>query len=185
MESGENTYRRFLLGDRSAFDELVLMYRNGLEVFINSFVHNVYAAEDIAVDTFVYVLTHKNHYNFSIGIKSYLYMIGRSRAIDYLRREKRYVYSDAEDNIEPEWAADTETMQDKVIAKERSRIVFDALNDLPDEMRKVIYLLYFEELSYKEVAKVLKMSTKKVDNLNYRGKAKLRELLKEEVDLLD
>lgn len=185
MEDGEKLYRRFLAGEKSAFDEIILMYRNSLEVFINSYVHNIYAAEDLAADTFVYVLTHKNQYNFSISIKSYLYMIGRSRAIDYLRRAKRHTMESLDVCTEADLEADTMSVQDMVINDERSKMIHDALMELPEDMRTVVYLVYFEELSYKEIAKIMKISTKKVDNLNYRGKAKLKEILGKESELRD
>lgn len=185
MDNGESSYRRFLDGDKSAFDEIILMYRNNLEVFINGYVHDIYAAEDLAVDTFVYVLTHKNQYNFSISIKSYLFMIGRSRAIDYLRHTKRYATECLDECDETDAALYTLTIQDKVISDEERREIHSAIMELPEEMRMVVYLVYFEELSYKEIARIMKISAKKVDNLNYRGKAKLREILRKDGALYD
>ena len=44
-------------------------------------------------------------------------------------------------------------------------------------MATALYLVYFEELSYADTAKVMKKTTKQVDNLLYRGKAALRNLL--------
>lgn len=59
--------------------------------FINRFVKNVDIAEDLAQDVFVYVLINKKEYDFKYSLKTYLYTIGKCRAINYLKREKRMV----------------------------------------------------------------------------------------------
>ena len=89
MESGESCYRLFLEGDKAAFAQLVETYRPGLIRFVNAYVHNVHTAEDIAIDCFASLLVHPRRYRFSVPFKSYLYMLGRSRAVDWLRRQRR------------------------------------------------------------------------------------------------
>lgn len=85
MDNGESSYRRFLEGDKSAFDEILRLYLDSLVFFVDRYVRDVYTAEDIAVDVFTYVLMHPHRYNFKASLKSYLFMLGRSRAIDHLR----------------------------------------------------------------------------------------------------
>ena len=89
MDNGASSYRRFLDGDEAAFDLIVREYREPLIFFISRYVHDTCAAEDIAVDVFMYILVHPKRYNFKVSLKTYLFMLGRSRAIDFLRRQKR------------------------------------------------------------------------------------------------
>ena len=71
------------------------------------------------------------------------------------------------------------------LTDERKRLLHKALSELPREMQAAIHLVYFEELSYMEAAKVMKRSVKQVDNLLYRSKAMLRSILgKEGADIL-
>ena len=84
MDAAANSYRRFLDGDESAFEEIM----QGLVFFINGFVHDPHAAEDIAIDAFSDLVVHRHRYNFRVSLKTYLYMVGRSRALDYLRRRR-------------------------------------------------------------------------------------------------
>ena len=63
-------------------------------------------------------------------------------------------------------------------------IVNNALDSLPDDMRVVIHLIYFEDLSYDEAGKVMKKSRKQVDNLLYRAKKELRIILGKDGELL-
>ncbi len=62
-------------------------------------------------------------------------------------------------------------------------MVNQALEQLPEEMRLVIHLVYFEELSYEETAKIMKKNKKQVDNLLYRAKQALRPILGREGNL--
>lgn len=88
MDAAANSYRRFLDGDESAFEEIMQELFCGLVFFINGFVHDPHAAEDIAIDAFSDLVVHRHRYNFRVSLKTYLYMVGRSRALDYLRRRR-------------------------------------------------------------------------------------------------
>ena len=89
MDNGAGSYHRFLDGDDSAFDEILDLYRESLIFFINRFVHNPAAAEDLAIDVFMDLIIHKGRYNFQTSLKTYLFMIGRSRALNYLKHERK------------------------------------------------------------------------------------------------
>ena len=49
MDNGASSYRRFLEGDESAFDEIMKELFDGLVFFIDRYVHDIHAAEDIAI----------------------------------------------------------------------------------------------------------------------------------------
>ena len=88
MDNGAGSYRRFLEGDESAFDDLMKELFRGLVFFIDRYVRDVHAAEDIAIDVFSDLVVHPHRYNFKVSLKTYLYMLGRSRALDYLKRRR-------------------------------------------------------------------------------------------------
>ena len=85
MDNGASSYRRFLDGDESAFREIMEEYHHGLVFFIHGYVQDIHTAEDIAIDVFSDLIVHKHRYNFKIALKSYLYMLGRSRALDHIK----------------------------------------------------------------------------------------------------
>jgi len=182
MDNGASSYRRFLDGDESAFDEIMIGYRDNLTFFINRYVHDPDVAEDIAIDVFVQLLVHRHRYNFKTSLKTYLFMIGRSRAIDYLRRKNRFRMVDV-DEVEAELANEM-TPEEFALGDERKRLVNEAIWKLPDEMRVAVHLVYFENLTYEEAAKVMKKNRKQVDNLLYRAKGLLRSIIGEEGKLL-
>ncbi len=182
MDNGASSYRRFLEGDERAFDEIMEVYKDNLILFIDRYVHNIAAAEDIAIDVFSDLLVHKHRYNFKVKLKTYLYMLGRSRALNYIKH--RDIFNmvelvDAESEL-----IYRENLEDTIVANETKRVVHQAMDKIPDDMREVVYLIYFEEMSYEEAAKVMKKSKKQIDNLLYRAKKTLRTILgKEGIEL--
>ena len=182
MDHGVCSYRRFLNGDESAFDEIMKELFHGLVFFVDRYVHDTHAAEDIAIDAFSDLIVHKHRYNFKVSLKTYLYMIGRSRALDYLKHRKVIEFTELSE--ETEVSSGEETLEEQVLVEERKRAVNAAIAELPEDMRVVIHLIYFEEMTYEEAAKVMKKNRKQVDNLLYRAKKELRSLLGEDGELL-
>ena len=182
MDNGASSYRRFLDGDESAFDERRKELFDNLVFFIDRYVHDINAAEDIAIDAFSDLVVNKHRYNFKVTLKTYLFMLGRSRALNYIKHRK--VIDFVELTEAGQISSEQETLEEIVLADERKRVVNNALNSLPDDMRVVIHLIYFEEMSYEEAAKVMKKNRKQIDNLLYRAKKELRIILGKDGELL-
>ena len=181
MDNDADSYRRFLDGDEAAFDEIMASLFRRLVFFIEGYVHDVHTAEDLAMDAFSDLVVHRHRYNFSVTLKTYLFMIGRSRALDWLRRRRVISFTELSALQEQ---ADEEALEKAVLADERKREVNAAVAALPEDMRTVIHLIYFEEMTYAQAARVMKKSVKQVDNLLYRAKKALRVRLGEEGEQL-
>lgn len=178
MDHGASSYRRYLCGDEEAFAEIVEEYFDHLAFFIQRYVKDIAAAEDIAMDVFAWLIVHKKRYNFSVSLKTYLFMLGRSRALDYIKRRDKLRTADLSEIAE---AADPgPTPEEMLLLDERKQAVHRAMAGLSREMRLAVHLSYFEDLSAEEVGKVLKKSRKQVYNLLYRAKNTLRTVLEEE-----
>ena len=175
MDNGASSYRRFLDGDESAFGEIMRELFYGLVFFIDRYVQDTQAAEDIAIDAFADLIVHRHRYNFKVTLKTYLYMVGRSRALDYLKRRKRTEELSLAEGIE-----DGKSLEEIVLSDERKRTIHRALQKLPEEMRLAVHLVYLDGMTYQETAKIMKKSQKQVDNLLYRGKKELRIILGED-----
>ena len=182
MDNGASSYRRFLNGDEIAFEELMKELFHGLVFFINGFVHDPHTAEDIAIDVFSDLVVHRHRYNFKVSLKTYLYMLGRSRAIDHIRHTKAVIMLPLEQATElPDPG---QTLEEMVLADRRKRQLHAALAKLPADMRCVVHLIYFEDMTYNEAAKVMKKNRKQVDNLLQRAKKELRIILGKDGELL-
>ena len=174
MDNGASSYRRFLDGDKAAFEEIVNELFRPLVFFILGYVGNVHDAEDVAIDAFSDLIVNPRRYNFKTSLKTYLFMIGKSRAVDLLRHRKTAVTADLS---EAEDLADRDELESTVIRNEEKRALARAVRDLPQDMRAAVHLVYFEDMTYDEAAKIMKKTRKQVDNLICRAKSELKKAL--------
>lgn len=178
MNIGESSYRRFLAGDESAFDEIIDIYNESLIFFIQRYVHNIDVAEDIAEDCLVELIVRPHRYNFKFSLKTYLFTVARNKSIDYLKHNSIIQTVPLDEHSDK--SAEYESFENKVLRDEKHRAVNDAIERLNENFRTVIHLIYFESLSYDEAGKVMKKNRKQIENLAYRARNALRIILTEE-----
>lgn len=163
-------------------EQLISDNRERLIFFINRYVRDLAAAEEIAIDALAEFLVSRK-WDGTASVRTYLFTIGRSRAIDYLRRRNRRRARETELD-ERSAVAEEEAVFSDIIADERRRILSAAMAKLPEDMRAAVHLVYFEDMTYAEAARILRKNVKQVDNLLYRAKAELRRIIGEEGRLL-
>ncbi len=176
MDHGASSYRRFLDGDRDAFTDVMQELFHPLVFFIHRYVQDIYAAEDLAMDVFSDLIVHKNRYRFQVSLKTYLFMLGKSRALDYLKRRKILTFTE----LTAEITADDEDPETRFLKKAEKVQLSRALQSLPKDMQIAVHLYYFEDMSYQEIAKVMRKNQKQIDNLLYRAKKALGSRLEKE-----
>lgn len=179
--TGEELYRRYRNGDNSGFDEIIDLYRENLIFFLLRYLPRMEDAEDAAEDAFVALLFHPYREGRGASLKTYLFTLGRNRALNLLRSQKRQ--ASLEENTFPQ-TGDTAALEDRLCQDETRRELLRALDGLAPDYREALYLLYFEGLSLEEAGRVMKKSKKQIENLSYRGKKALRETLGKEDFLL-
>ena len=89
MDNGASSYLRFLNGDDDAFAPIVRDYKDGLILYIDSFIHNLSIAEDLMEDTFVKLATKRPVFHNDSAFKTWLYAIARNLALDWCRQNAR------------------------------------------------------------------------------------------------
>lgn len=179
MGYGESSYRRYLAGDESAFDEILELYKDNLIFFLCRFVGSVSIAEEIAADCFALLIAQPDKYDFSVSLKTWLFTVGKNRATDYLRRQSRWRILPLEEAV-AQPGSDEDDPEAIFLQKERERILYRAMGRLKSDYRAALHLVYFEELSYEEAGQILHKSKKQIENLVYRGKNALRADLEKE-----
>ncbi len=174
MDTGASLYTNYLKGDDSALEKLVALYGDNLMLFINSFVSNLSIAEEIMEDVFMELIVKKHHFKGKSTFKTYLFQIGRNKALNEMKRHKRYTY------LEDKEIEDTKKIEEEIIKTEEQKHVHMALSQLPKDYKTVLYLIYFEDMSYEEIEKVMKKNNKQIKNLAYRARQSLKEVLEKE-----
>ena len=176
-KSDKELFEAFLNGNNDALNVLMLKYRKNLTNFVMIYVKNLETAEDIVQDSFVYIIINKSEYDFKYSFKTYLYTIAKSRALNYLKREKRKILieSDISNFIESDF-----TIENNIVTKENTKVLLEAIKKLPQKYQDVISLYYFEEFKYKEISKILNYSISKTKMSIHRAKKTLEKILKED-----
>lgn len=178
MDNGAGSYRRFLDSDDKGIAEIVGEYKDGLTLYLNGYVNNLYIAEDLTEDTFFRLLTKKPKFSGKSTFKTFLYAIGRNVAMDYIRHNGKTLHVPIEDLTN--YLADEQNLEQSYIKEESKIAVHRALHKLTPDYRTVIWLVYFEGFSNREAAIILKKSDRQIKNLLYRAKQSLKSELNKE-----
>jgi len=178
MDNGASSYRRFLDGDDDGFVEIIRDYKDGLQFYLCSVTGNVFVAEELAEETFVKIVTKKPRFSGKSSFKTWLYTIGRNTAIDFLRKNSRNTEISLEELAEIK--SEERLLEEDYIKDEERRELHRALKKLPDIYRQALWLTYFEELSNKETAEIMKKSVHNVETILYRARKALKEELTKE-----
>ena len=182
MDRGEELYRRYRSGDESGFDGLIELYRENLIFFLTRYLPRLEDAEDAAEDAFVSLLLHPWREGRGASLKTYLFTMGRNRALTLAKKQRRRRAAEARPPAEAD-AQDIVGLEDRLCREESRRELLAALDQIAPDYREALYLLYFEGLSLDETAQVMKKKKKQIENLSYRGKVALREKLGKEAAL--
>lgn len=178
MDNGASSYRRFLDGDDKGIAEIVGEYKDGLILYLNKYVNNIFIAEELTEDTFFRLITKKPRFSGKSSFKSWLYAIGRNVAVDYIRRNSKTMKSSVEDM--ENYLYEEESIEHSYIKEERKITVHKALSELAADYRAILWLVFFEGFSNKEAAIIMKKNDRQIKNLLYRAKLSLKSKLEKE-----
>ena len=127
MDNGASSYLRFLDGDDKGLVEIVGDYKDGLILYLNGYVNNIFIAEELTEDTFFRLITKKPKYSGKSTFKSWLYAIGRNVAVDYIRHNSKILNTPIED-LE-NYLSEEKSLERSYIKEERKLVVHKALSE--------------------------------------------------------
>jgi len=156
---------RYRQGDEQAFREIVDRYKNSLYAFLRRFVSQQEVVEDVFQETFLQLYTSQESFDTNRPLRPWLFTIAANKAKDMLRKMQRQstmsmgTLADAGDvsvdevvNILTSYdtTPDQEASQDEIAQRVRQVIA-----DMPENLRGILILAYFEQFSYKHMAEIL------------------------------
>ena len=174
MDNGASSYLRFLNGDNDAFVEIIRTYKDGLVLFIDTFTKDIHISEEIADEVFLNLYVKRPKYKEKYSFKTWLYTIGKNLAFNYLKKRRRFSNAPIEDYY---YISDETDIESEYIKGEQNIILHQAIQSLNKEYAQVLYLVFFEELTNAETARIMKKSQRQISDLIYRAKNSLRSEL--------
>ena len=172
-QSNSQTWERVLQGDVSAYEDVVASHQSTVSAVAYSIVGDFPISQDIAQETFWVAWTKRNSLRDAGKLGSWLCGIARNLAKQWRRKQKKVAASATGDlAFEPE-AAGLDPVQQS-IADEEQRVVWSALEQVPEQYREVLALYYRQGQSIAEVATSLDISEDAARQRLSRGRKMLR-----------
>lgn len=178
---------RVKAGDQSAFDFLVQKYRRPLVSFMYRMARNTAAAEDLAQEVFLRVYRSRQTYEASAKFTTWLYRIATNLAVNHARdtrRERPEVMvsldePDQETGTTMDVADSTVTAEENLVRHERLLAIRAKVEALPERQKLAVIMHKYQQMDYKQISDVLKLSESATKSLLFRAYETLREQLKE------
>lgn len=177
MLSDETAYRHYLAGDEAAAALLVEKYGDPLTLYIHGYIRDLHEAEDLMIEAFSRIFAKERPIKEDGTFKAYLYKTARRLALRHSQKHRLHFLRIEELPFEPQSDVLADT---QLHVNERNRQLYTALQQLKAEYREALYLVYFENMSYREAAAVMAKSETQVTNLVHRGKKSLKNILEKE-----
>jgi len=171
-------WNAFQQGDRDAFQQIYFNVFDSLFEYGSRLVKDEELVKDAIHDLFVKIWNNRANLSMVKAVNSYLLVALRGAIYNMLNKNKRtQLFEEAALlPFEMEFSAES-----KYINKETNTIqsqkLIEALNQLTPRQKEVIYLRYYEEMSYEEIAVALNITIKATYKLSARGLVTLRQIL--------
>ena len=178
---------RLKAGDDSAFDYLVEKFRRPLIGFMYRMARNQPVAEELAQEVFLRVYRSRQSYAAEAKFSTWLYRIATNLALNHIRdtRNERMLASvsldepDEESGRTLDVADNRRTVEEDLLRQERRRAIRQRVEELPERQRLAVVMHKYQEMDYRQISGVLKMSESAVKSLLFRAYESLREKLKD------
>ncbi len=178
METAEQQQiLKILNGDKTAFEKLFRQFYPMLCSYANQILHDPVEAEEIVQEFFVQFWQKREDLDVRTSLKSYLFRSVHNRCLNLIKHHKiREAYTQNVQQENPEPVADSpDTGDTKILQK----AIQNAIESLPPERKKVFLMVRYEERRYKEVAEILGISVRTVENQMGKAMQFLRKALNE------
>lgn len=179
--------KEFLKGREPAFEELVCRYEKKVYTLCYQYVGNQEDALDMAQETFLRIYRFLPRFRFDAAFSTWVYRLTVNTCLDFIRKQKknRSLSLDAPlhlaggETVEREMAHHGPSPAEALEKKEMQQEILKALDRLPEEQKMPIILKEFQDMSYEEIAGVLKVPLGTVRSRISRGRLKLKTILQE------
>ena len=171
LEQDEVLYFRYLGGEDDALRKLLERHRESLTLFLYGIVGSMEDAEDLMMDAFAALLAKDKIFAGKSSFKTWLFAIGRHKAVSLLRKKHLGLAAVTEPMVPPDLS---------ILRKERHGQLYQAMYGLKTEYRQALYLAYFEGMTPAETAHVMGKTARQITFLIYRGKQALKTALEKE-----
>lgn len=165
--------RSLRAGDEQALKFLFDTYFVSLCRFMDLYLKNKMETEEIALDLFMHIWTHREEMQINLSLKAYLFQAARNRCLNVLRDRKPTCYIEELNEVLKEG----EIMDSALELKELNRLIEEAVCSLPEKCREVFLKSRKQNLTNKEISEKMQISVKTVEAQITKALKHIREYL--------
>jgi RNA polymerase sigma-70 factor, ECF subfamily len=165
---------RYLAGDMTAFDELMIRYERQIYRVCYRFVENREDAMDLAQEVFIKAFEHLGTFRRESSLKTWLYRIAVNHCINHVKKHSQD-FVEVTETIGSAGASVQAQMEDREQRDQFRRLV----KQLPPKQKAILELRINEQLSYEEIAKISGRSVSTIKASVFFALEKLRKLVKD------
>ncbi len=168
--------KQYHLGDLEEFENLFRQFFQPLVLFANKFIYDLDLAENIVQDVFMNIWMNREQIDFKGNLKTYLYTSVKNRAINSVKHSKiEREYKEKVRIVE----SDFNTPETEFDLQEMEKDINKVIQNLPDKCRLIFLMSRNDHLTYAEIAEILGISIKTVENQMGKALKALRTRLSE------
>ena len=187
MLSDAEVMLRVAAGDDTAFDYLVEKYRRPMVSFMYRMTRNQSVSEELAQEVFLRVYRSRQSYAASAKFTTWLYRIATNLAVNHARDTKHerpentvnIDEPDSETGMTVDVADGSLNAEQTILRRERLAAIRRQVEALPERQRTAVVMHKYQNMDYKQIAAVLKLSESATKSLLFRAYETLRETLKQ------
>jgi RNA polymerase sigma-70 factor (ECF subfamily) len=156
---------RYIAGDERAFEEIVERYKNALYAFLRRFLNRQDLVEDAFQETFLQLYSSRESFDLERPLRPWLFTIAANKARDALRKQQRQATTSIGTMSEPDDVSIDDVLNtlssydvtpvDELNRDETAARVRETIASMPDNLREILILAYFDQFSYKQMAEML------------------------------
>ena len=162
---------RYLAGDTTAFDEIMIRYERQIYRVCYRFVENRDDAMDLAQDVFIKAFEHLQSFRRESSLKTWLYRIAINHCINHVKKHSQDFVEVTENTSSVRASAHTHMEQQEQRDQFRRMV-----KHLPPKQKAILELRINEQLSYEEIARISGRSVSTIKASVFFALAKLRKL---------
>ena len=178
---------RVKAGDEAAFDYLLQKYRRPMMNFMYRMARNPAVAEELAQEVFLRIYRSREKYEASAKFTTWLYRIATNLAVNHARdtrheRPENTVSLDEPDEntgVAMDVPDSSLSAEEMMVRRERLSAIRQRVEALPERQRIAVVMHKYQQMDYREISLVLKLSESATKSLLFRAYETLREQLKE------
>ncbi|HTR82690.1 MAG TPA: sigma-70 family RNA polymerase sigma factor [Bacteroidota bacterium] len=178
-----------IAGDQNAYRALMKKYHDPICNLLYRMVHEKDEVEDLAQEAFIKAFQSLSSFNEEFAFSTWLFKIATNNCIDYIRKRKLQTFSidkpiaSSDSDFSFEIPDSSYEPDRELIARQRTKLLDQAIKDLPPKYRTVILMRHSEEKDYAEIAKVLRLPIGTVKAHIFRAREMLYKSLRKKIQL--